>query len=149
MSFDKAMKKSLLMCFLILSILLYGQENAQAKITFQIDSIKVNEHLPESNFTPNDPDYAYLHFDGGFKNDTVFISIDNKQKHKKIFETEWSTGYAGELKIRKTKNMVISVRINDQVFESFKFDKNFTYGHFSFYGKKLLITYTNKIYIYE
>lgn len=98
---------------------------------------------------PNCKDTAYLNFDGGFKGDTMSVIVDNKLTFTKILTSDLSTSYAETIAIPKTKKMIVTIKVNKQTFEYFKFNKDFCTTHLNYYDKKLSLTYTNQIMVYE
>ena len=127
----------------------FCQNNIESKITFSIDTDTNHEGYKMYGTIPNDKDSAAFIFDGGFKNDSITIIINNNIKYSKVFNSEWSTAHAGSIRIPKTKEMNITICINDKSFVSFKFNKDFSIVHLNYYEKKLKLVYTNQVYIYD
>jgi hypothetical protein len=121
----------------------HGQKDVLSKIRFKVDTSNVYKKIV------NRQDSAYFNMDGGFVNDTVTIIVDGKIKLRGVFTSGESTDYAGFIAIPKTKQTVITIKINGHIFQSFDFNKNFYLVHLDYYEKKLQLTYTNRIYEYD
>jgi hypothetical protein len=148
------MKTKIKFCFIIAFVFsglfsVRGQNSEQNKIAFEIDSVRQDEDHRDFGVITNRNDTAFLNFDGGFKSDTILVILDNKIRYTRILNSDFSTSYAETISIPKTKKMRITIKLNNRIFDSFKFNKDFSTAHINYYNNKLSLTYTNKTYIYE
>ena len=120
-----------------------GQKNNLNKINFSIDTCKICKNMD------NRLDSAYFELDGGFEKDTVTIIINNKIESKGVFISSESLDHAGSMTVQKTKEMIVTIKINGRFFQSFNFNKNYCSAHLNYYDKKLKLTFTNRIYEYD
>ncbi len=144
------MKRILILILMLNMIFLsYCQNNTKCKIIFDtnIDSTQENHKMFGS--IANDKDSADFIFDDGFNNDNITIIIDNHIKYSQVLTSEESTAHAGNISVPKTKNMEVIIIINGISFETFKFNKDFCTAHLNYSNKKLNLTYTNQVYIYD
>jgi hypothetical protein len=121
-----------------------AQISVKQKIIFNIDTLFNNKEIEL-----NSKDSAKVFFDGGFFKDTVTICINETTKYRNIFESDPSIDLAGIITILKTKNTIIKIQINSDIYESFKLESLYPIIHINYFNKKLTLTYTNKIYEYD
>jgi hypothetical protein len=90
-----------------------------------------------------------IHLDCGFQNDVFKIKSGSKYFTTDTLNTDGIIGYAGTLKVPKTKgNMKIMVYLNDHYIGKLTLKKKFSVAHINVGVNKVTWAYTNYLFIY-